>query len=293
MQIIKLICISFILLLIGCGSNEGGDEGDNDKTSSSTSITNTTDSNGNQKISIVNITIKDNIIYYNGDISEASYKIFQQTISNYNSSDISKIIINSGGGDTIYGRKIGKFIFDNKLDVQVDTMCFSSCANYIFTAGKNKIINKDSYVGWHGNEHEDFIRAKENNQSVKERLSDVNKKALLDYFKSIKKEISEEEANIIVQKQVISKKQNMLDEKEFYKYIGVNLYISILGLKEQIAQSKDGFTYSIEDMKKFNVNNVTYLGSGEYKDNIKDKILVYKVTENISDLEEFDYTLLD
>ena len=46
-------------------------------------------------------------------------------------------------------------------------------------------------------------------------------------------------------------------------------------------------------MKKFNVNNVTYLGSGEYKDNIKDKILVYKVTENISDLEEFDYTLLD
>ena len=51
--------------------------------------------------------------------------------------------------------KIGLWIFDHELDVIVDELCFSSCANYIFTAGKNKIIEKDAIVGWHGSEQQD------------------------------------------------------------------------------------------------------------------------------------------
>ena len=55
---------------------------------------------------------------------------------------------------------IGEWIFDHEIDVIVDEICFSSCANYIFTAGKNKIIEKDAIVGWHGSEQQDpFIAA--------------------------------------------------------------------------------------------------------------------------------------
>ena len=54
---------------------------------------------------------------------------------------------------------IGEWVFDHQLDVIVDELCFSSCANYIFTAGKNKIIGKDAIVGWHGSEQQDLFIA--------------------------------------------------------------------------------------------------------------------------------------
>ncbi len=39
-------------------------------------------------------------------------------------------------------------------------MCFSSCANYVFTSAANKYIREDSLVGWHGSESQYEILAK-------------------------------------------------------------------------------------------------------------------------------------
>lgn len=46
---------------------------------------------------------------------------------------------------------MAKVIHRRGMDVEVFGLCFSSCANYIFPAGKNKSITSLGIVGWHGN----------------------------------------------------------------------------------------------------------------------------------------------
>ena len=59
-------------------------------------------------------------------------------------------------GDVIgEGMKLGHWIFDHNVDVPVDGLRFSSCANYVFTAGRIKTLMAGSIVGWHGSERQD------------------------------------------------------------------------------------------------------------------------------------------
>ena len=41
-------------------------------------------------------------------------------------------------------------MFGRGLNVEVGAHCFSSCANYVFPAGKRKILRRHSLLGWHG-----------------------------------------------------------------------------------------------------------------------------------------------
>ncbi|MFN8672374.1 MAG: hypothetical protein U0457_09910 [Candidatus Sericytochromatia bacterium] len=81
-----------------------------------------------------------------GYIKENSYNDYLKVINN----DIKTLIVNSGGGDTTNGVKIGLDIFKRKLTVIVEGVAMSSAANYIFLAGQKKII-KMGAVGFHGN----------------------------------------------------------------------------------------------------------------------------------------------
>ena len=56
---------------------------------------------------------------------------------------------------------IGFWIYDNGVDVMVDEVCISACANYIFTAGKNKIIEDFAIVGWRDSPQRQVYEARE------------------------------------------------------------------------------------------------------------------------------------
>ena len=160
---------------------------------------------------------------------------------------ITAIRINSPGGFTDDGIKIGEWIFDHRLDVIVDELCFSSCANYIFTAGKNKIIEKDAIVGWHGSEQQDLFISAGLGISLEELYG-------RDYDEMMK-----------------SDKYDEADESTFLEKIGVHLYLMVYGmLPDQFdyyyneQHEFGGWTFSIADMAKFGVHNVTYQGEGDY-----------------------------
>ena len=104
------------------------------------------------------ITVEGTTISFVGDIESQTYRDFLYAVRG-KEDQITTIRINSGGGITEQGMQIGEWVFDHKIDVIVDEICFSSCANYIFTAGKNKIIEKDAIVGWHGSEQQDLFIA--------------------------------------------------------------------------------------------------------------------------------------
>lgn len=59
-------------------------------------------------------------------------------------------VIRSDGGEVISAIELGNAIHRLGLDVVVRKACYSSCANYIFTAGNHKTIEEDSFVMWHG-----------------------------------------------------------------------------------------------------------------------------------------------
>ena len=52
------------------------------------------------------------------------------------------------------------------LVVEVDVICFSSCADYVFPAGRARVIRADAFVGWHGNERQFDVLAARTGVSV-------------------------------------------------------------------------------------------------------------------------------
>lgn len=90
--------------------------------------------------------VTNNTLSFKGPIESSEFDKFKQVFS----SDITKIIVDSGGGDAEVGLAIGGLIAKADIDVEVQGICMSSCANYIFTAGRNKILNR-GIVGYHGN----------------------------------------------------------------------------------------------------------------------------------------------
>ena len=61
-----------------------------------------------------------------------------------------KLLVNSNGGSLYAGIDMGNFIHQNRMTVEVANLCISSCANYVFLAAETKVLNKNSLVVFHG-----------------------------------------------------------------------------------------------------------------------------------------------
>lgn len=133
--------------------------------------------------------------------------------------------ITSGGGNVHLGMDLGEWVYTNGLDVHVVKGCASSCANYIFTAGRNKLLDPDSVLFWHGGA----------------------------YQRSLKKVAGNE----------TSLQEWRRREDEFFKGIGVDGRITVCGQAAQLDRNKSrdkpymGFDYSLEDMVRFGVAGIT------------------------------------
>ncbi len=210
------------------------------------------------------ITVEGSTIVFDGDIEDSTYRDFLVAVRG-KEGQITAIRINSPGGITDQGMLIGEWIFDHELDVIVEELCFSSCANYIFTAGKNKIIGKDAIVGWHGSEQQELFIAAGNGISREEL-----------YGRKYDEMIEQGDLPAGTTKKwfvehMMADRYGEADEPDFLEKIGVNLYLMVYGFlpgqfdyyyNEQTEFG--GWTFSIEDMAKFGVDNVTYEGEGNY-----------------------------
>ena len=83
---------------------------------------------------------------FQGRITEESRKAFGQLIDD----ETTTVVLTSRGGDVEAALDIANAIHDRGLDVVVRGHCVSSCANYLFLAGRNRMIEPDSFLGFHG-----------------------------------------------------------------------------------------------------------------------------------------------
>ncbi len=206
-------------------------------------------------------------LVFEGFIGMDSYAEFLR-ISREHQNEITTIVVDSGGGYTEEARKIGTWIHEHQIDVVVENLCFSSCANYIFTAAINKTIKADSIVGWHGSEQQDEHIARGLGISLEEMHSRNYCEWAPDWGETPTEKGRKEYAEHTLEFEPASVAQ----EQEFLDRIGVNVDALVYGfLPAQFdadynheTHHVSGWTFSIEDMEKFGIDNVTYEGDGDY-----------------------------
>lgn len=90
--------------------------------------------------------VSNSILRIQGILTPAVSQQFKDLVS----SEIKLVQVSSEGGVTESGLEIAEEIQRMGLDVEIEDFCASSCANYIFIAGNNKIIKPGAVIGWHG-----------------------------------------------------------------------------------------------------------------------------------------------
>lgn len=91
-----------------------------------------------------------------------------------------RLIIFSNGGDVDAAIRIGHAVIEGSVTVEVDTLCASSCAHYIFAVAPAKVIREQSAVIFHTSpftwEHllsNGYIRSPDIESSNKRHLSEL------------------------------------------------------------------------------------------------------------------------
>jgi len=170
-------------------------------------------------------------LYIDGNISKDDDKIIVGLIRK-NLIPVRTISINSGGGDVETAIKIAQVIHDKEINIEVRRLCLSSCANYLFPAAKNKIINYGSIIGFHGSPNSD------DNKLTTTVNGEINTDTTITdrIFSEIRK-----------------------TDKAFYKDINVSWMMPLCGQKENIGDPDTGLsTYSEKDFTRFGVKNISF-----------------------------------
>ncbi len=171
---------------------------------------------------------------YDGDISaEANRAFFART----QSARIRRLAIDSAGGEVEAGIELGRWVFANGLDVEVTGRCLSSCANYVFPAGRHKRVADGAIVAWHGS-YQHLLETGLWRDDVAARIARTGEAP----------EVAEQNARARTEHLVAL-------EHAFFREIGVDPLLCWIGKRAPYAVP-DYFMLSAADLAKFNVHNV-------------------------------------
>jgi hypothetical protein len=164
--------------------------------------------------------IDEQTILFTGTITGASVAQFQKALT----PNTNKVLLDSPGGYARSAIEMAHSIFDRALDVEVTARCFSSCANYLFPAGRRKIIGKEGLLMWHGCGQYDSYLDQINHQKLTE-----NNKESYEEFIGL--------------------------EQKLLKKIGMDEFICWFGMIPPY-NARFGYTLSKEDMRQFGINGI-------------------------------------
>lgn len=244
---------------------------------------------------------KKNQIRYSGKISFEGYeklvKVYEEA-----KTKPTKLNITSSGGDGLAGILIGRFVQDKGLDVQVPRHCGSSCANYVFPAGKQKSLHHEALVIYHGGMFQENLLSKmlashqsnkigdtykDNNKSKEASLiskSELETKLKHKYFPdkgACIKPFGDTETIVESARRCLQFRQNI--EREFFALLNVDPKLPYYGQEGSYkatyqAYKHIGFYYDLESLKQMGLSDVEVIG-GTWKPSENSKFEnVYKVT---------------
>lgn len=183
---------------------------------------------------------------YVGPINQ---KANQQLIALYDSLAAKPAVlsIRSPGGEVNAGMDLGSWVRAHKLNVRVMEFCLSSCANYVFPAGIEKIVSNFAMIGYHGGPGKlEKLTLDESAQKIYDALPPDQQKALMAEFASISQQGGRREA-------------------QYFEQLGVRADISSLGQNERYEQfvkanpNAAGWTYSLDDFARLGVRDISVI----------------------------------
>ncbi len=191
------------------------------------------------------ISLEGTMATFVGSISDLNVTKFLDSVEGR---VVETLVVASGGGEINAGMRLGEWVFDNQADVVVETMCMSSCANYVFTAGRRKIIRANAIVGWHGN----ALQKKGMTDA------DVRAEIIQAYDQLDEQARSKFDLEVLLAQGIQQLREYMENSKanqaRFFEKIDVDEYICRVGNEEYGVRSF--FLLSVEDMAKFGVRDV-------------------------------------
>lgn len=179
---------------------------------------------------------------FEGHIDRGTYEKYLGAIDD----QVKILIINSPGGDSYDGVRIGLDLAKRHIDVIVDGVAASSAANYLFAAGRRKKICR-GFVGFHGN-----AGAGSDKKALEETIRSAAARTGMDQDQ-IEKAIKEAMA-------VEDETKKM--EKEFFTKLGISqklfdvTQMDAKGLLQELNLNFEFLLPSLKTMEKFGLRNV-------------------------------------
>jgi hypothetical protein len=209
------------------------------------------------------VKIEGDTLTYIGGINEAGLTALSNAVRDLPRGQVTKMLVNSGGGDTKPGIYIGSIISDLKPDLTIEVGCFSSCANFIAPAAASITIRENAFLGWHGNDRGFQIVAEQLGLTLREHMRTMVAAVAADSGTDIEAWLDEA---------VPTLEALIVEESALYDRIGLpNDTFAICGVgprfDDRLTGEQLGWGFSIADMARLGLPPVRYEGPGTYEDN--------------------------
>jgi ATP-dependent protease ClpP protease subunit len=223
---------------------------------------------------VTKIRLTECCIEYQGLItSEANEGVFE--LYEEASPKPTMLVIESHGGAAGAAMRLGSWIRDNDLEVRVDAFCYSSCANYVFLAGRNKLLASHASLMWHGGTTQPIGRP-ELEHLLDEMLSSLEVEAR----DAILAERPREQLLELIER---SRLELIRRETQFFERIGVDQRITVLGQlfeRELLANDRDyaGWDLSLSDLDELGVHGIKVIGDAPWEPwPARENLLIYRI----------------
>lgn len=201
------------------------------------------------------VKLDNDVLLIQGKLDEELLASFRRVADSHELRNV-RVRLRSPGGSIYVGMAIGREIHRRQLDVEVDRRCNSSCANYLFTAGRNKYLKSADQVQFHGGALQpDFVaEAHKHIEQGRHRVTgdDIPQGVDLPRLRKLAGLPEDFPFNPV---------SAILAEKAFFDEIGVSSLTPVYGqYGDYAAWFRDGihdnFSYLPEDYARLGVENV-------------------------------------
>ena len=175
------------------------------------------------------VTLAPTVVTYEGPLDAAGIAEVRRA-----GPAVTLLRIRSSGGDVDLGMDLAEWVLERRLDVEVLDHCLSSCANYVFPAGRTKVIAPGAVVGWHGSARQTNMPAQ-----LEAALADLRARDPELDVEQLRATMAEYMTRVIAR------------QDAFFARIGVHECVTRIG---QLRLGARGlFTMSIADMARFGI----------------------------------------